>query len=38
VVPGWHNALAAALLHYLPQGLVRAALMKGSAKYHLKSE
>jgi short-subunit dehydrogenase len=35
VIPGWHNVLAAALLRYLPQGLVRAALMKGSAKYHL---
>jgi short-subunit dehydrogenase len=35
VTPGWHNALAAALLHYLPQGLVRWGLMKGSAKYHL---
>ncbi|HTK34330.1 MAG TPA: SDR family oxidoreductase [Caulobacteraceae bacterium] len=34
-IPGWHNVLAAALLRYLPQGLVRAALMKGSAKYHL---
>jgi short-subunit dehydrogenase len=38
VVPGWHNALAAALLHYLPQGLVRAILMRGSAKYHLSSD
>jgi short-subunit dehydrogenase len=38
VVPGWHNALAAALLRYLPQGLVRAALMKGSAKYHLAAD
>jgi short-subunit dehydrogenase len=38
VVPGWHNAVAAALLHYLPQGLVRWALMKGSAKYHLAAD
>jgi uncharacterized protein len=35
VVPGWHNALAAGLLQYLPQALVWAILMKGSAKYHL---
>jgi short-subunit dehydrogenase len=38
VVPGWHNAVAAALLHYLPQSLVRAVLMKGSAKYHLAAD
>ena len=38
VVPGWHNAVAAAVLHYLPQGLVRWALMKGSAKYHLAAD
>ena len=35
VVPGWHNQLAAALLRYLPQPLVRAAVRAGSAKYHL---
>ncbi len=35
VIPGWHNQLAAALLHYLPQGLVAAAVRRGSAKYHL---
>jgi uncharacterized protein len=35
VVPGWHNQLAAALLRYLPSGLVRAAVRAGSAKYHL---
>jgi short-subunit dehydrogenase len=35
VVPGWYNALAASLMRVLPQGLVRWALMKGSAKYHL---
>ena len=38
VVPGWHNVVAATLLHYLPQGLVRAALMKGSARYHLPAD
>lgn len=38
VVPGWHNAVAAALLQYMPQGLVRVALMRGSAKYHLAGE
>jgi short-subunit dehydrogenase len=38
VVPGWHNAVAATLLHYLPQGLVRAVLMRGSAKYHLEAD
>jgi hypothetical protein len=35
VVPGWHNQLAAALLHYLPRSLVRAVILAGSAKYHL---
>jgi short-subunit dehydrogenase len=35
VIPGWYNVLAAALLHYLPAGLVRAILMRASAKYHL---
>jgi hypothetical protein len=34
-IPGWHNKLAAALLHYLPGPLVRAAIRAGSAKYHL---
>ena len=38
VVPGWHNAVAATLLRYLPQGLVRWGLMKGSAKYHLAAD
>jgi hypothetical protein len=38
VVPGWHNQLAAALLRYLPQSLVRAAIMAGSKKYHLQAE
>jgi len=35
VVPGWHNQLAAALLRYLPEPLVRSAIMAGSKKYHL---
>lgn len=35
VVPGWYNALAASLMRMLPQALVRGALMKGSARYHL---
>lgn len=38
VVPGWHNKLAAGLLRYLPQSLVRAAIMAGSKKYHLQAE
>ncbi|CAN5383663.1 SDR family oxidoreductase [soil metagenome] len=38
VVPGWYNALAASLMRALPQGLVRFALMKGSAKYHLAAD
>jgi short-subunit dehydrogenase len=35
VVPGWHNKLAAFLLHYMPGPLVRAAIRAGSARYHL---
>ena len=35
VVPGWHNKLAAALLHYLPESLVSAVIRRGAAKYHL---
>lgn len=35
VIPGWYNALAAALMRHLPAGLVRAILMRASAKYHL---
>ena len=35
VVPGWHNQIAALLLHYLPQPLVRAVILKASAKYRL---
>ncbi len=38
VIPGWYNRLAAGLMRALPQGLVRWALMKGSAKYHLAAE
>lgn len=38
VIPGWYNALAAGLMRVLPQGLVRWALMKGSAKYHLAAD
>jgi short-subunit dehydrogenase len=34
-VPGFHNKVAAALLHYLPGPLVSAIIRKGSAKYHL---
>jgi short-subunit dehydrogenase len=35
VIPGWHNKVAAALLRYLPEPLVKAAIRAGSAKYHL---
>jgi short-subunit dehydrogenase len=35
VVPGWHNKLAAFLLHYMPGPLVRSAIRAGSARYHL---
>ncbi|QUD86904.1 SDR family NAD(P)-dependent oxidoreductase [Phenylobacterium montanum] len=34
-VPGLHNKIAALLMRRLPQGLVRAAIAAGSAKYHL---
>lgn len=34
-IPGWHNKVAAFLLHYLPGPVVRAAIRAGSAKYHL---
>jgi short-subunit dehydrogenase len=37
-IPGWYNQLAAMILHYLPQSLVRAGLMVGSAKYHLPAD
>ena len=35
VIPGLHNRIAAAFMHYLPTGLVRAVAMRASAKYHL---
>jgi len=35
VVPGLHNKLAAAVLHYLPEPLLLAILTRASAKYHL---
>jgi short-subunit dehydrogenase len=35
VVPGLHNKIAAALMRYLPEPLVRAVLRVGAAKYHL---
>lgn len=35
VVPGLHNKIAAALLHYLPEPLVTAVIRQGSAKYLL---
>lgn len=38
VVPGWSNALAAIALRHLPMGLVRAVLMRGSARYHLSAD
>jgi short-subunit dehydrogenase len=34
-VPGWHNQLAAGLLHYLPEPLVKAVLRTGSKRFHL---
>ena len=38
VIPGWHNALAVGLMRTLPEGLVRALLMRGSAKFRLPPE
>jgi short-subunit dehydrogenase len=35
VVPGWHNKLAAGILRYMPETLIKAAVRAGSAKYHL---
>jgi hypothetical protein len=35
VIPGWYNVLAAGLMRYLPAPLVRAILMRASAKYHV---
>jgi hypothetical protein len=37
VVPGWHNRIAAGLLHYLPGPIVESAIRAGSARYHLKA-
>jgi uncharacterized protein len=34
-VPGWHNKLAAFLLRYMPEPLVRDVIGAGSARYHL---
>jgi len=36
VIPGWHNNVAAALLHYLPGPLVEAVIRAGSKRYHLR--
>ncbi len=38
VIPGWWNALAVTLMRLIPEGLVRALLMRGSAKYHLAAD
>ena len=35
VVPGWHNKIAALLLKYLPEPLVKAVIAAGSARFHL---
>jgi short-subunit dehydrogenase len=35
VIPGLHNRIAEAFMHYLPTSLVRAVAMRASAKYHL---
>jgi short-subunit dehydrogenase len=37
VTPGLHNRIAAALMRYLPEGLVSAIIRRGAAKYHLES-
>ena len=37
VVPGLHNRIAAALMHYLPEPLVSAVVRRGSARYHLET-
>ena len=34
-VPGWHNKLAASLLHYLPEPFVKIVLRMGSGRFHL---
>ncbi len=38
VVPGLHNQLAVFLMRRLPEGLVRAVIAAGSAKYHLEGD
>jgi hypothetical protein len=38
LVPGWHNKVAAVLMKTLPEGLVRALISAGSAKYHLEDQ
>ena len=35
LVPGWHNKIAAGLLHYLPEPFVKAVLRTGSKRFHL---
>ncbi len=35
VVPGWHNQVAAFLLKYLPEPIVKAVIAAGSARFHL---
>jgi short-subunit dehydrogenase len=34
-VPGWHNKVAAGLLHYLPEPIVKRVLRTGSRRFHL---
>lgn len=36
-VPGWRNKLAAGLLRYLPEPLVKTAIRAGSARFHLEA-
>ena len=38
VIPGWHNRIAVFLMRRMPHGLVRAGLMKGSARFRLPPE
>lgn len=35
-VPGWHNKIAAAIMKYLPDGLVARLIRAGAAKYRVK--
>jgi short-subunit dehydrogenase len=35
VVPGWHNKVAAFLLKYLPEPIIKAVIAAGSARFHL---